>query len=147
MNIQNYEKKAFNYHNGGYHCAEAVLKTVVEDFFKESFPGIPRAASVFQAGIAGTKEDLCGALAGGLIALGFLYGRTEKDADIQMAKDVASEFRKRCINGFGSTRCGEILDTLGPQENSMKCKQLSGTTTGMLLKLLEEDGLNDKKNV
>ena len=141
MDFKNFEQKAFDYHNTGFHCAEAVLKTIVEDFFGESFPGIPNAASVFQQGIANTKEELCGAFAGAMIALGFLYGRTEQGADIQMSKDIASELRERFLDRFGSTQCKKVLDRLGPQENGMKCKKLSATTTGMLLTLLEEDGL------
>ena len=140
MNRKNIEQRAFDYHDSGFHCAEAVLKSVVEDFFGETYPGIPKAASVFQKGIAGTTEELCGALAGGLIALGFLYGRSEPGEDIQMANDVASEFRKRFMDTFGSTQCAKVLERLGPQENAMKCKELSAKTTGMLLALLEEDG-------
>jgi C_GCAxxG_C_C family probable redox protein len=128
------EKRAFDYFQSGYHCAESILKTIVELHTEEEAQGkeIPKIASSFCGGIGGTHEDVCGALTGGVIAIGFLCGRMKPGEDIQNAKALASGFRKQFIKEFGSTNCGKILERLGQQENSLKCKKLTATAARLL---------------
>ena len=79
----------------------------------------------FGGGIGGTHEDVCGALTGGVIAVGFLGDRMKPGEDITDANDLASGFRKQFIKEFGSTHCGKILERLGKQENDLKCKKMN----------------------
>ncbi len=81
-------------------------------------------------------SDVCGALAGGIVAIGYMHGRSESGKDLSDASRIASEFRRQFIEAFGSTNCGAILKSLGKQEDSMKCKQLTATATGILADIL-----------
>jgi C_GCAxxG_C_C family probable redox protein len=139
MKKQEIEKSTFQYHQSGFHCAEAIVKSVVEAFAEKPIVDLPKAASVFNGGVAGSREELCGALAGGLIAIGYLKGRTKPGEDLTDAKALANSLRQQFIAQYGATQCRKVLDHLGPQDNSMKCKELTANVAGMLARLIKKD--------
>ncbi|MRR15971.1 MAG: C_GCAxxG_C_C family protein, partial [Deltaproteobacteria bacterium] len=87
------------YRSGDYYCSEAVVKTI-KDAFGLSVPdAVIAAASGFPAGFGGAGCT-CGALAGGIMALGLVFGRTApKDARVgkamQLARELHDIFKKR----------------------------------------------------
>jgi C_GCAxxG_C_C family probable redox protein len=133
-------KKAFDYHDSGFHCAEAVSKAVVETYGQGMSQNIPMVATAFGGGVGRTHQGICGALTGGVIALGCLFGRNEPSADWTDASELAAELKRRFVLEHGTTNCGAILATFGPQENMIRCKRLSGKVAGMLAEILEESG-------
>jgi C_GCAxxG_C_C family probable redox protein len=133
-------KKAFDYHDSGFHCAEAVSKAVVETYGQGMSQNIPMVATAFGGGVGRTHQGICGALTGGVIALGCLFGRNEPSADWTDASELAAELKRRFVLEHGTTNCGAILATFGPQENMIRCKRLSGEVAGMLAEILEESG-------
>ena len=132
------EKQAFDYFQNGYHCGEAVCRTVMENFGREIGPDIPRAATGFGGGVGRSHEDLCGSLAGGVVALGCLFGRMEPGVDWTECAELVGEFRRRFKEAFGSSNCGVLLKQYGEQEDMMKCKQMTGRTAGIIADLLAE---------
>ena len=138
MSREKLEKEAFDHFNTGFCCSEALSKTIIDHFAEkpENYP--VNVASGFCGGIGRTHADLCGALAGAILAIGYLYGRTEGGKDLSHACMITSEFRGRFIEAFGSTNCAIILESLGEQEKYIKCKQLTGKATGMLFDILIE---------
>lgn len=130
------EKMAFDYFNTGFCCAEALSKTIIDHFAEkpENYP--VKVASGFCGGVGRTHADVCGALAGAVIAVGYLYGRTEQGKDLGHACMITSEFRRRFLEAFGSTNCALILESLGEQQKYIKCKQLTGKAAGMLYDIL-----------
>jgi len=131
-------KIAFEYHESGFHCAESVSKAIMEVYGNNISHDIPKVATAFGGGVGRTKQDICGWLTGGFIAIGFLYGRSEPGADWTDASDLAAELRKRFVQKHGTTNCGILLEAFGPQKNMMRCKQLSGEVAGLLADILEE---------
>lgn len=131
-------EKAFEYHKSGFHCAEAVSKAIIESYGNVIGRDIPKVATAFGGGVGGTKQDICGALAGGIIALGFLFGRSEPGADWTDVSELAAKLKQRFVQEYGTTNCGVLLSTFGPQENMMRCKRLSGEVAGMLANILDE---------
>ncbi len=75
----------------------------------------------------------------GLIALGVLFGRTDAEADKQKIYLLATEFRNRFVDTFGSANCRAILEGFGKQENLLKCKRLTGDAAGILYDLLNAE--------
>jgi C_GCAxxG_C_C family probable redox protein len=136
MSKEELEKKAFDYFNTGFCCAEALSKTIIDHFAEkpENYP--VKVASGFCGGVGRTHADVCGALAGAVIAVGYLYGRTEQGKDLSQACMITSEFRRQFLETFGSTNCAAILESLGEQEKYIKCKQLTGKAAGMLYDIL-----------
>jgi C_GCAxxG_C_C family probable redox protein len=136
MQKEDLEQKAFDYFNNGFCCSEAISKTII-DHFAENPEGYPvKVASGFCGGIGRSHEDICGALTGGVIAAGYLFGRMEQGKDFSEAARVITEFRKAFIEAFGSTNCAAILKSLGEQDKYIKCKQLTGKATGVLADIL-----------
>ena len=130
-------KLAFEYHKSGFHCAEAVSKAFTEVYGNGTSNDIPKVATAFGGGVGRTKQDICGALLGGFIALGYLFGRSEPGADWTDAAESAAELRRQFVQAHGTTNCGALLATFGPQEDMMRCKQLSGEVAGMLADIID----------
>ena len=135
---------AFQYHCAGFHCAEAVLKAVLEIHGGTS-EDIPRAATAFGSGIGRSKQEICGGLSGAFIAIGTLHGRTHAGMDWTYVSELAAKLRKKFIQEYGTTNCGTLLEAFGPQENMMRCKQLSGEIAKMAVDILStEDKLQEE---
>jgi len=99
-------------------CSQSVLLALQEAFDigdQESF----RAATVLSGGVA-RRGETCGALLGGLMALGLVYGRDDirdtqayRDA-MKPANEIVDEFKRRLGEAFGfdepldSTICRDI---------------------------------------
>ena len=131
-------QRAFEYHVSGFHCAEAVLKAILEIYGSESYQDIPGLASAFGGGLGKTQQEMCGALAGAFIAIGGLLGRSQPGADWTEVSDIASELRRRFVEIHQTTQCAALLEKFGTQIKSSHCKKLSGEVAGMLASLLEE---------
>jgi C_GCAxxG_C_C family probable redox protein len=132
------EEKAYGYFQSGFHCAEAISKAIVEFHQEGSNDQVQRFAAGFMGGIGGTHEDVCGALTGGIIAIGSLCGRTEPDQPTENIKELATEFRGRFIEEFGSSNCQVILERLSKRQDGFDCKKLTAVAAGILSELLVE---------
>ena len=131
------EQRAFEYFQSGFNCAEALSKAIVELFSEEAHTTIPGVATGFGGGIGGSKAETCGALSGGIIAIGCIFGRKEPKDDKKAAYEFAAEFRQKFIETFGSSTCRTILEGLGEQENLVECKKLTARAAGILYTMLD----------
>jgi len=95
-------------------------------------------ASPFAGGVGGTKEEMCGALSGGVIVIGALHGRSEADADDQAAELAAVRYRERFTEEFGTTRCGLIYDEVHAPGGLGSCRYVGERAALMLLEVLQE---------
>ena len=132
-------ERAHKYHSSGFHCAEAVLLAATESY-ENGNAHIPGAATAFGGGVGGSHEEMCGALSGGLIALGCLLGRDAPDEDWSKIRETAGSFRKRFLARYSTTKCNQLLEQFGPQEDMDRCKRLSGEVTQMLEELIDSLG-------
>lgn len=142
MEQESIAARAGGYFQSGFNCAESVLKSVIEDAYGQHHACVPRVATAFGGGVGGSHEELCGALAGGILAIGFLLGRMEPGVDVQRVKQIATEFRSRFLARNGSTRCQVLLDAFGSQVEWSRCEKLTGEAAGLLVGLLEEQGIS-----
>ncbi|MEW5774552.1 MAG: C-GCAxxG-C-C family protein [Thermodesulfobacteriota bacterium] len=97
---------------------------------------LPRIATCFGGGVGRCKEELCGALSGGIMAVGCLLGRTAPGGSWDQAAAVAADLRSRFAAQNGATSCGRILELLGPQEGMDKRRLLTGRVAGLLCESL-----------
>jgi len=145
MKLGDIEKNAEAFFASGFNCAESVLQAILEAFTEERPKDIPRVASAFGGGIGGSHEGACGALNGGIMAIGYLLGRLTPDENVNEAKAIAAEFQKKFSTQYGTTNCGALLDTFEPQENYHKCQDMVGNMAGVLARLLRDHGLKMKR--
>ncbi len=85
VNVQHLRRQAEElFLSGHYYCSEAVVK-IIRDTFCPSVPDtIIAAASGFPIGMGG-GGCTCGAVSGGVIALGLVFGRTKPDEKMKSA--------------------------------------------------------------
>ncbi len=92
----------------GLYCAECVLKAFCKVEGIDS-PLIPKIATGFCSGVSRTF-GMCGALSGGIMALGLLYGRNESTdyhSEIySRVQELVSEFERI----FGTSNCFELIN-------------------------------------
>ena len=104
----------------GYNCAQSVLYASCDRLSFDQDAAL-RVACGLGAGM-GRKEKVCGALTGGILALGLKHGRGEK------------EDRSRTETTYAKTR--ELLDRFEAKHGSCICRELLGGCD-----LMTENGL------
>lgn len=85
-------------------CAESVFRGVCFAQGIELSDIATKMATPFGGGV-GRAEDLCGALAGGVLAIGAEIGRTGPEQDRLKSYNAAGELHRAFLESFGSTSC------------------------------------------
>jgi C_GCAxxG_C_C family probable redox protein len=89
---------------GGWHCAEVIFARLGRHRDPAFDPGLVRLAGGFAGGmVAGTEA--CGALSGGILLLGYLYGRRHTGEDEDRCRELVGRFVRRFRSELGGTTC------------------------------------------
>ena len=110
-------KKGVKYFREGYNCAQSVLLTMFEHW-NDKNELIPKIATAFGGGV-GRCGSLCGALTGGVMALGIKYGTNEPSLEKRLKTyELAHKFYKQFETQHGSVMCRELIgyDLSTPKE-------------------------------
>lgn len=108
-------KKAEDYYrNGDYFCSESIVKTIKDEFGLNVPDDVIAMASGFPIGIGGSGCT-CGAIVGGIMALGLFFGRTNpKDEKVKKvildALDGLPEEHEHCAQWTADTLVMAIED-------------------------------------
>ena len=92
------------------HCSELLFKNVTKAWDPSFDEKLARIATPFGGGLAGT-QDVCGALVGGTMVIGYLLGRTTFTEDSGPSWQVAEEYYRKFMQAFGKTTCRHIRRT------------------------------------
>ncbi len=95
------KERAVALHGEGYNCAQSVLLAC------GAYTGLDeKTAAALSAPFGGGMRcgEMCGAVSGGLMALGLGCGAAEKSAMAAMAKELSEEFRQ----SLGCLRCQDL---------------------------------------
>lgn len=126
----------------GYHCSEAVVKTV-NDLAGHPFPPeVTRLASGFCEGLGGSRCT-CGALAGAVMAAGIFSGRGGPQDPWEPSYDAAAELRRRFIADQHAQTCDEVVSAIGDMgapERWAHCTLLVGSCARWVVEIAEERG-------
>ncbi|MGL4739015.1 MAG: C-GCAxxG-C-C family (seleno)protein [Cellulosilyticaceae bacterium] len=129
INLNVIRETAENYYReGDFYCSEAIIKTI-KDVFKPSVSDEAIAmASGFPVGIGGSGCT-CGAVSGGVMAIGLLFGRQEaKDPKVTKAMALSGELHE-IFRTKNQTLCCRILTkgmTLGSDVHMEQCIRFTG---------------------
>jgi len=126
----------------GYHCSEAVVKAINDLAGHPLPPEVMRLASGFCAGIGGSRCT-CGALAGAVMAVGLLSGRSGPNDPWEPAYDGAAELRRRFVQDQGAQSCDEVVGRIGDMqmpERWAHCTLLVGRCARWVVEIAEECG-------
>jgi len=138
MTREEMERRAEEIIGSGCNCAETILQVAQEALGLPGQLWPTRIATCFGGGFGHCKQELCGALAGGGLALGLAYGRDRPGTSTELAQALAADFRERFIARYGSSLCGALLEHFGPQDTTSACKRLVAATAGILFDVLED---------
>lgn len=122
----------------GYHCSEAVLLSAGEHLLGSVSPSMIKMASVFGGGLAGTHQEMCGALAGAAMVVGALYGRRSPEYDETKAREVVGRLRERFAIEFGTTQCAPIRARYEKPDTQGFCAPVAERTVLILFQVLGE---------
>lgn len=124
---------AENNFRGGFYCCEALMKTIIDEFELDVPKEIIKLSSGMAVGI-GKSGCLCGALNGGVMALGLLFGRCEQDGPtnpqsikcLELCNELHTWFMN--TNGKRSTCCRVLTREYdkGKGEHKPQCIYFTG---------------------
>jgi C_GCAxxG_C_C family probable redox protein len=119
-------------------CAESVLRGVCFAQSTELSDQAKRMATPFGGGI-GRSEDACGALIGGVLAIGVAIGRTAPKEDRLKSYEAASKLHNAFQTRFGSSCC-KILNKsdFKSQEHRTRCGEYVREATRLAIRMLRE---------
>jgi C_GCAxxG_C_C family probable redox protein len=139
MSEEDIKNIVYKYYGQGFHCAESIAQTVRELLPEQSGP-VDKVASGFCGGIGRCREDVCGALSGGVIGLGSIYGRERGGENIDKLVALSAELRRRFIGEFGTTVCRDVIENSKKIPGINDCKDVTARTAWLLYRLVEENG-------
>ena len=139
-------KLVASYAAKGFLCSEAVL-LAIRDYLEVRSELVPKIATGFGAGMG--RGEVCGAISGGIIALGLEFGRNSPKKQEKKAYWFATELLERFEREFSHVTCRELtrcdLTTeVGRKKYAdeklweTKCRQYIETTTAIVFDLISE---------
>lgn len=137
------------YRNGTYFCSEAVVQTINELLGKPYDPNVVKLASGFPIGM-GKAGCLCGAVSGGQMALGMVYGRVEGEAMpekmFEKAKGlhdyITSEYKSNCCRVITRQWAGDDFKSPGRKNH---CITITGKVARWVANEFIENGAVEAK--
>ena len=126
----------------GYNCAQAVIYSFCDDLGFDKNTSLKLTCG-FGAGMA-RKQEVCGAITGGIIVIGLKYGRGEgqdrtlTDKTYQKVRELMSQFESR----YGTCICRTLLngcnlDTPSGQQHFKENDLLNKTCKGCVKTAVE----------
>ncbi len=115
--------QAGEYFGNGFHCAEAVAKSVIDGMGMDGSLATAYATA-FGGGFGKSHEEACGALSGALIVIGHFFGRTRPHEDWDRPADLAAGVRDRFLEQWGTTHCRTLCDRFGEEHQMDRCRDI-----------------------
>jgi C_GCAxxG_C_C family probable redox protein len=140
------EKAEEYYRNGDFYCSEAIVKVIKDEFDLQIGDEIIAAASGFPLGIGGTG-CCCGAVAGGVMAIGMIFGRTQaKDEKVSKAMELSKELIEIFNDNHNSICCRVLIEdmVIGSSEHISQCVSFTGDIAEKTAEIIlrEQKGAN-----
>ena len=132
-------RKAGSLLNQGYHCSEAMLLVVGTELLGELDPQAINISTPFAGGIACAYDDLCGALTGGLMVIGGLFGRENVHKSDNRCMAVAKHYRDTFLQEFGWLNCCDLREHWRGKPGQEDCAELVEKAAALLLAILSEE--------
>ena len=129
INLERIKDRAETYYrDGDFYCSEAIVKTLKDELGLDITDEIIAMASGFPVGMGGSGCT-CGAVSGGVMTLGLIFGRTEgKDPKVNKAMELAAELHDNFRKAHKSVCCRVLTKgmTLGGDVHMNQCIAFTG---------------------
>jgi C_GCAxxG_C_C family probable redox protein len=159
-------RTGFDYEKNYGFCSQAVLATL-HDYFDVVDAPLVKSSQTLAAGGGICGDGTCGALAGGMLALGAAFGRERgefgtESGDRRRAVRIACKLRERFKAEFGSVICSDVqtakmgrsFNLWDPEDYEKfeaagahrdKCPDVTGKTARWTAEVLIEEGVRPKR--
>lgn len=129
---------------GEFYCSEAVAQTINNLLGKPYDENIVKMASGFPIGM-GKSGCVCGAVSGGQMALGMVYGRVHGEPMKEEMFPAAAQLHDYVMDEYGSNCCRVITrkwagDNFMSPERKKHCVEITGKVAEWIANKLIEDG-------
>lgn len=129
------------YRNGDFYCSEAVVKTIIDEFQIDVSEDVIKMASGFPVGMGG-MGCTCGALTGGVMAIGLVYGRSQgKDPKVNKAMELSAKLYQIFCERH-KVSCCKVLNRgmeKGSPEHMEQCIAFTGEMAYEAAKIIAEN--------
>jgi C_GCAxxG_C_C family probable redox protein len=137
------------FRSGTYFCSEAVVQTINEFLGKPYDENVVKLASGFPIGM-GKSGCLCGAVSGGQMALGMVYGRVEGEPMQDKMFEISKGLHDYVRDEYKSTCCRVITkewagDNFKSPERKNHCIKITGKVARWVAVKIIEDGKVETK--
>lgn len=151
ISINKVQQDAENNFRGGFFCCEALMAAVRDNFELD----VPKEVIAMASGMAvgaGRSGCMCGALNGGILALGMFFGRTEpngpKDPQVVKCMELTHELHDwfKEANGKNAICCRVLTREfdMGKGEHKEQCIHYTGLCARKVAEIVvRELGLTD----
>ncbi|GAA0713174.1 C-GCAxxG-C-C family protein [Paraclostridium ghonii] len=129
------------FERGEFFCSEAVVKTINDALGKPFSDEVTKLASGFPIGI-GKAGCLCGAVSGGVMALGMVYGRCHGESMHEDMFKHSADLHDRIKELYKSTCCRVMVRNFEFQspERKAHCVKITGEVAAYIAEKLIDDG-------
>jgi C_GCAxxG_C_C family probable redox protein len=118
-----------------------VILAVGERVLKQDARPFVPLVTALGGGVAGTGQEMCGALSGALLLIGALHGRGRAQESDTVAYRLARRYRERFVDAFGDTQCSRLRQSAVHGTGGLgSCATLVAHASGLLLDMLDESG-------
>lgn len=143
ISIMKVQRDAENNFRGGYFCCEALMAAIRDNFELD----VPKEVIAMASGMAvgaGRSGCMCGALNGGVMALGMFFGRTEQngpqDPKVLKCMALTNELHDwfKQANGKNAVCCRILTREfdLGKGEHKEQCIRFTGMCAAKVAELV-----------
>ena len=130
VSVKKLGKDAEELFRGGFFCSEALVSSIRSNFELDIPEEVIAMASGFPVGI-GRSKCLCGAVSGGVMALGLFFGRTVQgdpkvEKNLAVAKELHDYFKE--ASGKNSLCCRVLTKEfdMSKGEHKQQCVRFTG---------------------
>lgn len=148
VSVAKIKKEAEDLFRNGFFCSEAVVSSIRSNFELDVPEEVIAMASGFPIGI-GRSKCLCGAVSGGVMAIGLIFGRTvQKDPQVEQALALSKELHDwfKEANGKNALCCRILTKEfdMGAGEHKEQCIRFTGLVAGKVAEMIiREKGLKN----
>ena len=128
------------YLHDGRHCSELTFVTPCLIFDPGFDRDLIRLANPFGGGIA-ERDDLCGAVVGGCMAIGYFFGRPDTARDQEQSWRLAGEYYDWFMENMGFVHCRDKTGGTHDWELHCSCAPVVESAIRRVIAVLAEEGL------
>lgn len=116
-----------SFRRGDFYCSEAIVSSIKDNFAIDMPDEMIAMASGFPVGI-GKSKCVCGAVSGGVLSLGYFFGRTKgSDPKVQNTLKLAHELQESFRKNHGCLCCSVHTKSMDMASGEHKAQCISFT--------------------